>query len=275
MERFKIPDGVRIHFTRVLYNGVNSSNPTAHTMSSAYYLDVPSALILLALWLAARLFTHVLHRPYTTKLNGPSKTSWIYGLSRDIAQAPDANALYEGWATRYGSVYEIPKPFGRKEIVLTDPKALLHFYQSDRAVYVKTENNRRFFEKVVGCLGASLPTSGANTIPGSLDAGFCGLKAMYISGQACRVALQLPAHWNLINVTDIERPLHQDLAARRSGNSLMCFMIRHTRFLLVFLVRITLTLILSSNLVGMRRLNRRWDARLSRSRTGGSMRRIL
>ncbi|KAJ7919446.1 cytochrome P450 [Mycena leptocephala] len=119
-------------------------------MSSAYYLDVPSALILLALWLAARLFTYALHRPYTTKLNGPPGTSWIYGLARDIAQAPDANALYEGWATRYGSVYEIPKPFGRKEIVLTDPKALLHFYQSDRAVYMKTENNRRFFEEVFG-----------------------------------------------------------------------------------------------------------------------------
>ncbi|KAJ7792628.1 cytochrome P450 [Mycena leptocephala] len=122
-------------------------------MSSAYYLYVgyvPGALILLALWLAARLFRYASHPSHTTKLNGPSRTSWIYGLSREISQAPDVNALYEGWAMRYGSVYEIPTPFGRKEIVLTDPKALLHFYQSDRAVYVKTENNRLFFERVFG-----------------------------------------------------------------------------------------------------------------------------
>jgi hypothetical protein len=165
-------------------------------MSSAYYLYVgyvPGALILLALWLAARLFRYASHPSHTTKLNGPSRTSWIYGLSREISQAPDVNALYEGWAMRYGSVYEIPTPFGRKEIVLTDPKALLHFYQSDRAVYVKTENNRLFFERVVSCLGASLPTWDAN-IPGSSGAGFCRLKAMYIRGHAFHVALRPPAH---------------------------------------------------------------------------------
>ncbi|KAJ7731150.1 cytochrome P450 [Mycena maculata] len=68
----------------------------------------------------------------------PQSTSRIFGLSREIMESPDSSVVYEDWAARYGPVYEIPVVFGRKKFVLTDPKALVHFYQSERSVYVRT-----------------------------------------------------------------------------------------------------------------------------------------
>ncbi|KAF7331038.1 Cytochrome P450 [Mycena venus] len=40
--------------------------------------------------------------------------------------------------------------FGRKNIVLTDPKAVVHFYNSERAIYTKTENDRMFIGRIFG-----------------------------------------------------------------------------------------------------------------------------
>ncbi|KAJ7476918.1 cytochrome P450 [Mycena galericulata] len=122
----------------------------APTISSAYNLGAPGVLILLALFLATKLFAYARNRSHSTKLRGPPSTSRLFGLSRDLIEAPDASAMYEEWATRYGPVYEVPTAFGGKKIILTDPKALVHFYQSERSVYVRGESDRLFVGKIFG-----------------------------------------------------------------------------------------------------------------------------
>ncbi|KAF7331491.1 Cytochrome P450 [Mycena kentingensis (nom. inval.)] len=120
-------------------------------MASALF----GAFLLLVLWASAKLFNLVSsrwrHTLKTTKLRGPASPGWLLGLSTFVSQRdPDVSALYEEWAAQYGSVFELPVAFGRKKIVLTDPKAILHFYQSERAVYTKTENDRTFIGNIFG-----------------------------------------------------------------------------------------------------------------------------
>ncbi|KAJ7627812.1 cytochrome P450 [Mycena polygramma] len=119
-------------------------------MSSIYHVGASGALLLLALWGSTKLIAYAQRGPRSTKLNGPPSTSRVLGLSRELVQNPDMSFLYEKWADRYGAAYEVPLAFGAKKIVLTDPKALAHFYQSERSVYVKTENDRLFIDKIFG-----------------------------------------------------------------------------------------------------------------------------
>ncbi|KAJ7729679.1 cytochrome P450 [Mycena maculata] len=118
--------------------------------SSVYHLGAPGILVLLLLWVGTRLITSAWRRPHSTKLNGPPSTSRIFGLSREMTESPDSSIMYEEWAKRYGSVYEVPVAFGHTKIVLTDPKALVHFYQSERSVYVRTHDSRLFIGKIFG-----------------------------------------------------------------------------------------------------------------------------
>ncbi|KAJ7916333.1 cytochrome P450, partial [Mycena leptocephala] len=119
-------------------------------MSSAYF-GIPGFLLLLGLWLCTKLFLYIWRRgSQSTKLCGPPTTSRILGLSPDLMQSPDSSVSFEEWATRYGPAYEIPVEFGRKHIVITDPKAVIHFYNSERTVYVKTDSNRLFIGRIFG-----------------------------------------------------------------------------------------------------------------------------
>ncbi|KAJ7031179.1 cytochrome P450 [Mycena alexandri] len=108
-------------------------------------------LLLLGLWLCTKLFSYVSRAgSLTTKLNGPPSQSRIFGLLRYRLDAPDISTDYEEWAARYGPVFEIPVMFGAKQIMLTDPKALTHCYNSERAVYVKTNIQRLFIDEIFG-----------------------------------------------------------------------------------------------------------------------------
>ncbi|KAJ6615483.1 cytochrome P450 [Mycena sp. CBHHK59/15] len=122
-------------------------------MSPVYQLNVPGLLLLLSsLWLATKVlqYIHARRGSHTTKLSGPPSKSVIFGLSRYIVQSPDISVKYEEWANQYGPTYEIPTALGHKRIVLTDPKALLHFYSSERSVYTKTASDRLFIDKIFG-----------------------------------------------------------------------------------------------------------------------------
>ncbi|KAJ7886186.1 cytochrome P450 [Mycena olivaceomarginata] len=120
-------------------------------MASAY-LGVPGFLVLLGLWVCTKLVLYAWRGPQTTgtRLCGPPSPNYILGLSSEIMQSPDMSLVYEDWAARYGPVFEVPLAFGRKKVVLTDPKALVHFYSSERAVYVKTESDRLFIGRIFG-----------------------------------------------------------------------------------------------------------------------------
>ncbi|KAJ7755153.1 cytochrome P450 [Mycena metata] len=106
-------------------------------------------LILLGLWLCTKLFSYT-RGSATTRLNGPPSKSRIFGLLRHRFDAPDISADYESWAALYGPVFEIPGLLGAKQIMFTDPKALTHCYNSERAVYVKTNVQRIFIDEIFG-----------------------------------------------------------------------------------------------------------------------------
>ncbi|KAF7331057.1 Cytochrome P450 [Mycena venus] len=121
-------------------------------MSSSAYIGIPGFLVLLGLWLSTKLVLNAWRELKTIQLRGPPPTSRILGLSGDILQSPDISLAYEDWAAQYGPVFEVPLAFGRKKIVLTDPKALIHFYNSERSVYTKAKNDRIFIGRIVNSL---------------------------------------------------------------------------------------------------------------------------
>ncbi|KAJ7701726.1 cytochrome P450 [Mycena metata] len=85
---------------------------------------------------AYALYTVVGHfrRRHSTPLQGPSSNNFVLGE----------------WATRYGSVFAIPSIFGSKNIVLTDPKAIAHFYSKDTYGYIQAPHFKRFFGRFIG-----------------------------------------------------------------------------------------------------------------------------
>ncbi|KAJ7034283.1 cytochrome P450 [Mycena alexandri] len=114
-------------------------------------LGVHGLLVLLGLWISTKLFLHLWRRgSSTTRLSGPPSPSRFLGVMRHLSLASDSSEIYEEWAARYGSAYEIPAELGRKKIVLTDPKAVTHFYSSERSIYVRPENDRLFIDKIFG-----------------------------------------------------------------------------------------------------------------------------
>ncbi|KAF7354641.1 Cytochrome P450 4F12 [Mycena sanguinolenta] len=120
-------------------------------MSSAN-LGLRGFLLLLAIWLCTKLVAY-LFRPAgvpTTKLRGPPSPSRILGFTRYAMQAADISVEYEQWAALYGGVFEIPLAFGMKQVMLSDPKALNHCYNTERSIYVRTESERQVISAMFG-----------------------------------------------------------------------------------------------------------------------------
>ncbi|KAJ7739978.1 cytochrome P450 [Mycena maculata] len=86
----------------------------------------------------------------STALKGPSSSNFFFGMMPYIMKAPDSGAVYEEWAATYGSVFSIPALLGRRTVILTDPKALQHFFSRETYGYVQTPNSKRFLEKLIG-----------------------------------------------------------------------------------------------------------------------------
>ncbi|KAG1882703.1 cytochrome P450 [Suillus subluteus] len=91
-----------------------------------------------ALWAFVKLSRAFRWRLKTTQLRGPPRTSFIYGVSHDLASSQDSAEMYERWATEYGVAYMIPGVLGQTRIVLSDPKAIAHFYARETWTYVLT-----------------------------------------------------------------------------------------------------------------------------------------
>ncbi|KAJ7712618.1 cytochrome P450 [Mycena metata] len=114
-------------------------------------LGVHGLLALLGLWLCTKLFLRFWRRgASTTRLSGSPSPSRFLGVMRHLSLAADSSEIYEEWAARYGPAYEIPAELGRRKIILTDPKAVTHFYSSERSIYVRPENDRLFVDKIFG-----------------------------------------------------------------------------------------------------------------------------
>ncbi|KAI6021237.1 cytochrome P450 [Pisolithus marmoratus] len=108
------------------------------------------AAIIAAIW-ALRGALRAARRTFkTTKLRGPPRTDLIFGAAKQILESQDEGAIYEAWAKEYGVAYEVPTTLGGKKIVLTDPRALAHYYARESWVYVQTKLARSFLEHTFG-----------------------------------------------------------------------------------------------------------------------------
>ncbi|KAI6120970.1 cytochrome P450 [Pisolithus croceorrhizus] len=115
---------------------------------SAAPVDVTTGIAVL--W-ALRMSSRVIRdKVKTTRLQGPSRKSLIFGWSMDLLHAEDAGSMYEEWAREYGVVYEVPTTLGGRKIMLCDPKALAHFYSKETWTYVPTDFDLLFIRKNFG-----------------------------------------------------------------------------------------------------------------------------
>ncbi|KAG2066949.1 cytochrome P450 [Suillus decipiens] len=103
-----------------------------------------------ALWTVAKVSRALRWRLKTTQLRGPPRTSFIYGVSHDLALSEDSGGMYERWATEYGVVYMIPSVLGQTRIVLCDPRAIAHFYARETWTYVQTPVSLALLEESIG-----------------------------------------------------------------------------------------------------------------------------
>ncbi|KAG1857750.1 cytochrome P450 [Suillus subalutaceus] len=103
-----------------------------------------------ALWTFVKVIRALRWRLRTTQLRGPPRTSFIYGVSNDIASSKDSATMYEHWAQEYGVAYMIPSVLGQTRIVLSDPKAIAHFYARESWTYVQTPLSLALIENLVG-----------------------------------------------------------------------------------------------------------------------------
>ncbi|KAF5339499.1 hypothetical protein D9758_016372 [Tetrapyrgos nigripes] len=120
------------------------------TMSSLYRVSAVDGLfIALAVWLLSELISRLRRDRRLAPLKGPPRKSLIFGVLRYVNQAQDPGAVYEEWATKYGSVYQIPTVLGSKRVVLTDPKAVAHFYAKETVTYIQTGISKTLIKRTV------------------------------------------------------------------------------------------------------------------------------
>ncbi|KAJ7916309.1 cytochrome P450 [Mycena leptocephala] len=112
----------------------------AANMSTAQ-LGLNGFLLLLAIWLCTKLFSYArgTQGTHATKLNGPPSANRISGLTGYILRAQDIST-----DSRMGCTLRT------QQIVVADPKALTHCYNSERSVYTKTESERQFIVEMFG-----------------------------------------------------------------------------------------------------------------------------
>ncbi|PIL36501.1 cytochrome P450 [Ganoderma sinense ZZ0214-1] len=108
------------------------------------------AAVLLAVYFAHSALRARRKAARETPLGCPPRQSWLFGVRKLFANNPDAGSLYEAWIDQYGSVYRVPAPLGRTQVVLTDPKAIAHFYSVETWTYVQTKLARVAIEGLLG-----------------------------------------------------------------------------------------------------------------------------
>lgn len=102
-----------------------------------------------ALWAFVKVIRVLRWRFKTTQLRGPPRTSFIYGVSNDLVSSKDSATMYEHWVQEYGVAYMIPSVLGQTRIVLSDPRAIAHFYARESWTYVQTPLSLTLIENLV------------------------------------------------------------------------------------------------------------------------------
>lgn len=99
-------------------------------------------------WLVYKILLGARSRARTTLLRGPPAKNWFFGVSKQVLDG-DAAKMFEDWTKEYGPVFQIPRPLGARQIVLTDPKAVAHFYSKESTTYMKSEFIKAIITSVV------------------------------------------------------------------------------------------------------------------------------
>lgn len=110
--------------------------------------SIDIALAAAGAWLLYKLSQAVRMRAKTTKLRGPSASSWLFGVSREVFQG-DSGAILENWAEEYGVAYQIPTALGSRRTVLFDPRAIAHFYSKETFGYIQNSFTKKAIANLV------------------------------------------------------------------------------------------------------------------------------
>ncbi|KAK2463848.1 hypothetical protein APHAL10511_004153 [Amanita phalloides] len=85
-----------------------------------------------------------------TRLKGPPSNSFLFGRLRDIHTSNDRASVYKRWAKEYGHVFEIPIQFGKRNVILCDPKAIAHVFSKDTFTYFTLPFVKAFRKAMAG-----------------------------------------------------------------------------------------------------------------------------
>jgi hypothetical protein len=112
-------------------------------------------ILLLSIALLYSLLTTYFHRRRLhtsgTRLRGPPSKSFLFGCRQFVTDAPDPGLIYEQWAEEYGSVYRMPDALGTSRVVITDPKAIAHYYAGFSFGYVQSKTAKMAIKHLVSC----------------------------------------------------------------------------------------------------------------------------
>ncbi|KAI5994679.1 cytochrome P450 [Pisolithus albus] len=115
---------------------------------SASPIDVATGLA--AIWALRAVIQAFRRRFRTTRLRGPKSTSLLFGVAKELSTSPDTGTIFEEWSKKYGVAYEVPMIFGRRRIVLCDPKAAAYLLSKDTWSYVGTAGNKERVARTIG-----------------------------------------------------------------------------------------------------------------------------
>jgi len=105
-----------------------------------------AAVVVFAVWL---FFQYHASSDKATRLKGPPRKNLLLGYSKELFRMDESDPLCDEWEKQYGPAFEVPSLFGTYEVVLADPKAVLHYFSLQTTTYRHTAVTREFFENFV------------------------------------------------------------------------------------------------------------------------------
>lgn len=114
-------------------------------------------------WTVYKLLQAWRTRAKTTTLPGPPSESWLFGVSRQVFNG-DSGVLYEQWSKEYGPVFQVPGVMGQRRTVITDPKALAHFFGKQGVGYVNSQFAKTAIANLVRIYSSSTESINSNIV---------------------------------------------------------------------------------------------------------------
>ncbi|KZT18500.1 cytochrome P450 [Neolentinus lepideus HHB14362 ss-1] len=107
-----------------------------------------------ALACAALLCVYILHRRRSRSslladIRGPNAESFLLGNYRQIRQGQVGEVDFE-WQERYGAVLRFKAPLGEDRLMICDPKAIQHIFQTNFTNYTQPPQDREVLRTLLG-----------------------------------------------------------------------------------------------------------------------------